>query len=222
MATKKTSGKKTAAKKSTAKKTNNSRSMAAKGYVKAPKETKVEVVEAKKQEEVKENVKALVREEEKPVKKETKKSKKFDIKKCLTKKNICIVVSSVLVLVIIILIIACCNNQEKKLTKYMKQLGKVYYEDIYHASFQNDAAREETLSKFAVTGINTDLENLVRAVSTKKDLPTDAEILAKFVNKKTGKACNQSSTRIYFYPSEPYGAKDYKIEVKLDCGFNEK
>ena len=222
MASKKTSGKKTAAKKSTAKKANNSRSMAAKGYVKAPKETKVEVVEAKKQEEVKENVKALVREEEKPVKKETKKAKKFDIKKCLTKKNISIAAGILVVLVAIILIIVNCNNQEKKLTKYMKQLGKVYYEDIYHASFQNDAAREETLSKFAVTGINTDLENLVRAVSTKKDLPTDAEILAKFVNKKTGKACNQSSTRIYFYPSEPYGAKDYKIEVKLDCGFNEK
>ncbi len=222
MATKKTSGKKTAAKKSTAKKTNNSRSMAAKGYVKAPKETKVEVVETKKQEEVKENVKALVREEEKPVKKESKKAKKFNFKKCLTKKNIGIAAGILVVLVAIILIIVNCNNQEKKLSKYMKQLGKVYYEEIYLPSFKDDATKEATLSKFTVTGINTDLENLVRAVSNRNGMPTDEEILAKFVNKKTDKKCNQSSTRIYFYPSEPYGTKDYKIEVKLDCGFNEK
>ena len=223
MATKKTNSKKPTTKKSTAKKSNNSRSMAAKGYVRAPKETKVEVVDAKKQEEVKESVKALVREEEvKEAKKEVKKTKKFDFKKYLTGRNIGIVAGAVVVLFVIILIIVNCNNQEKKLSKYMKQLGKVYYEEIYLPSFKDDATKEATLSKFTVTGINTDLENLVRAVSNRNGMPTDEEILAKFVNKKTDKKCNQSSTRIYFYPSEPYGTKDYKIEVKLDCGFNEK
>lgn len=222
MATKKTSGKKTAAKKSTAKKTNNSRSMAAKGYVKAPKETKVEVVETKKQEEVKENVKALVREEEKPVKKESKNAKKSNFKKCLTKKNIGIAAGIIVVLVAIILIIVNCTNQEKKLTKYMKQLGKVYYEDIYLASFQDQAKKEEVLSKYTATGINTSLENLARTVSGRNNLGKEEDILAKFVNKKTDKKCSTTNTRVYFYPSEPYGNNDYKMEVKLDCGFNEK
>lgn len=212
--------KKSSSKKSTAKKTNNTRSMAAKGYVKAPKEVKVEEVKVEKvaKKEVK-TEKVEVKAE--PVK-AVKKTKKCNFKDLLTTKNICICAGVLVAIIIIVTIIANANNQEKKLTKYMKQLGKIYYEDIYHASFQDDEARAATLGKYTATGINTDLENLVRAVSSRNDLPTDEEILAKFVNKKTGKACDKTSTRIYFYPSEPYGVKDYTIKVNLDCGFDEK
>ena len=203
-------------------KTNNTRSAAAKGYVKETKKVEVKEVKEtpKKKTEVKEAVKTLVREEE--PKKVTKTKKACDFKKYLTTKNICIAIASLVVVILAIILIVNCTNQEKKLEKYMEELGKVYYEEIYQPSFSSDAKKEELLSKFTVTGINTDLENLVRAVSSRNDLPTDEEILAKFVNKKTGKSCDKTSTRIYFYPTEPYGAKDYTIKVKLDCGFDEK
>ena len=73
-------------KKSGEKKTNNSRSSAAKGYVKETKKVEVkEVKEApKKKAEVKEAVKTLVREEE--PKKVTKTRKACDFKKYLTTK----------------------------------------------------------------------------------------------------------------------------------------
>ncbi len=202
-------------KKSGSKKTNSSRSNAAKGYVKETKKVEVEkVVEPKK--EIKEEVKTFVREEEPKKVKKTTKNTLFNVK------NICIAVVSILVLVLIIFLIIKGVNPQKKLEKYMKELGKVYYEEVYYSSFNKEDERSEFLAKYTTLGIKTDLSNLVRAVASKNDLPSSEEILAKFVNKKTGKECNRTNTKVFFYPTEPYGVKDYKIDVKVDCGFEEK
>ena len=199
-------------------KTNNTRSAAAKGYVKETK--KVEVVEEapKKKAEVKEAVKTLVREEE--PKKEVKKAKK-DSKKCniLSVKNISIAVATLVVVVVTVICIVKANNPQKKLEKYMKELGKVYYEDVYFASFGKEDERSEFLAKYTTLGIKTDLNNLVRAVASKEGLPTSEEILAKFVNKKTGKECNRTTSKVFFYPQEPFGKTDYKIEVVVECDY---
>lgn len=104
----------------------------------------------------------------------------------------------------------------------MKELGKVYYEEVYYSSFNKEDERNEFLAKYTTLGIKTDLSNLVRSVASKNDLPSSEEILAKFVNKKTGKECNRTNTKVFFYPTKPYGVKDYKIDVKVDCGFEEK
>ena len=40
--------------------------------------------------------------------------------------------------------------------------------------------------------------------------------------KNNGKACNNKTTRAIIYPKSPYGKKDYKVEVELDCGFDKK
>jgi cytochrome oxidase assembly protein ShyY1 len=201
-------------KKSGTKKTNNSRSAAAKGYVK---ETKKVEVETKTEKEVKEAVKTLVREEE--PKKEIKKEKKAKKSNIFTKKNICIGVAAIAVVAIVVVLVIVLNNPQKKLEKYMKQLGKVYYEDVYYSSFEKDNERSEFLAKYTTLGIKTDLSNLVRAVASKNGLPTSEEILAKFVNKKTGKECNRSTTKVFFYPEEPYGKNNYRIEVQVECGY---
>ena len=203
-------------KKSGTKKTNNSRSSAAKGYVKETKKVVTEEVKPAEKE-VKEAVKTLVREEE--PKKVTKKEKKA--KKCgiFTKKNICIGVAAIAVVAIVVVLVIVLNNPQKKLEKYMKQLGKVYYEDVYYSSFSKDDERSEFLAKYTTLGIKTDLSNLVRAVASKNGLPTSEEILAKFVNKKTGKECNRSTTKVFFYPEEPFGKTNYRIEVQVECGY---
>lgn len=203
-------------KKSGTKKTNNSRSAAAKGYVKETKKVEVEEVKTTEKE-VKDAVKTLVREEE--PKKEVKKEKKTKKSNIFTKKNICICVSSIIVLAVIIVLCIVLNNPQKKLEKYMKQLGKVYYEEVYFASFGKEDERSEFLAKYTTLGIKTDLNNLVRAVASKEDLPTSEEILAKFVNKKTGKECNRTTSKVTFRPKEPFGKTDYEIDVVVECGY---
>ena len=209
-----------ATKKSGAKKTNNSRSSAAKGYVKETKNVVTEEVKPTEKE-VKEAVKTLVREEEpkKEAKKEVKKEKKTKKTSIFTKKNIIVGVAVVAVVAIAVVLVLVLNNPQKKLEKYMKQLGKVYYEEVYYSSFNKENERSEFLAKYTTLGIKTDLSNLVRAVASKDGLPNSEEILAKFVNKKTGKECNRSTTKVFFYPEEPFGKTDYRIEVQVDCGY---
>ena len=43
--------------------------------------------------------------------------------------------------------------------------------------------------------MKTAIKNVERAVASKEDLPTSEEILAKFVNKKTGKECNRTNNK---------------------------
>ena len=133
-------------KKSGAKKTNNSRSSAAKGYVKETKKVTVEEVKPVEDKKVKEAVKTLVREEE--PKKEVKKEKKAKKASIFTKKNICIGVAAIAVVAIVVVLVIVLNNPQKKLEKYMKQLGKVYYEEVYYGSFSKDNERSEFLAKY--------------------------------------------------------------------------
>lgn len=160
---------------------------------------------------------------EKKIKKEKDEIKKSNDNERLIKIIMGVVIAIVLVLAIIIPIVKNSNNQEKQLEKYMKELGKVYYEDIYFEAWGEDSeGRTKLLSSHTSTGINTDLSNLARTVSGKNGFPSTDEILEKFVNKKTGKSCSKTATKVYFYPTEPFGKTNYKMEVKLDCGFDKK
>ena len=42
------------------------------------------------------------------------------------------------------------------------------------------------------------------------------------VNKKTKEKCDFEKTYISIYPQKEYEKKDYKIEVKLICGFKDE
>lgn len=135
------------------------------------------------------------------------------------KKNIFVCACVLVAIVALILIIVLLGGKKKdskgnKLEKRFEELGTVYYEKYYNLI--GEEQRTAHLSKFTTLGIKVDLENLARTVSDTNGLPSKDEILKEFVNKK-GESCNMSS-KIIFYPQEPYGEKDYKIELKLDCG----
>lgn len=131
------------------------------------------------------------------------------------KKNIIIcVVGLVVVVGAVLLIMNLGGSKGNKLEKRLKELGNVYYEKYY--SLFGDDVRSEFLAKYTTIGIKVDLENLARTVADTDNLPSKDEILKEFT--KNGKACNQTTTKVIFYPQKPYGAKDFKMEIQLDCG----
>ena len=120
----------------------------------------------------------------------------------------------IVVLIVLGLIFFVFNDNKKQLTKELENVGKNFYENYYYDKVGKDEKeRPSLLSKYSTRGIKVDLENLASS-SGNKD-----ELLNKFVNKKTKEKCNEINTKVTIYPKDPYGRKDYTIEVELDCGF---
>lgn len=175
---------------------------------------------APKKEVVKE-VKPVV-EEKIEVKEEIKEIKKEEPKKEVTKKvsnyDLFIYISAAIVLVIAILVCArvfAKKTLEPKLSNSLSKMGETFYTEFYYEQVSNGKSSEEianSLGNFKDIGIKIDLENLAKySDDFKKEV-------ANFKNVK-GEACNQKTTRAVIYPKAPYGKKDYKVEVELDCNF---
>ena len=135
MATKKTSVKKATTKKSTAKKSNNSRSMAAKGYVKAPKETKVEEVKvtpAKREKEIKEEVKALINEDVKPVKKTSDAKKICSNFITVIRENLVVILAVVVIIVLAVLLLKVVSRKtnQSTLEKNFELILSLFYQKL--------------------------------------------------------------------------------------------
>ena len=123
----------------------------------------------------------------------------------------------VVALIIIVVVIVLSGSKGNKLEKRLLELGRVYYKKYYSFLAKDDKKeRDKFLSKYTEIGIKVDLENLSRTVANTEGLPSSEEILKDF-NKK-GNKCNYLTTKVIFYPQEPYGDEDIKMEVNLDCG----
>ena len=128
----------------------------------------------------------------------------------INKKNIFIIV---LVVVIILLclyfLIFKMDSKKYKYTKELKKIASEYYEDYYDRfekfNYTSDQIEKE-LSKYKENGRKDTLDTLSRIDVTKTD-----EILSKF------EGCNIHNTNAIVYPYEPYGKKDYKVVITLDC-----
>ena len=161
-------------------------------------------------------------------KEEKKVEKKTEVKEAKTsnssKKS---TVSGLTVIIILIVVFAVVyalvkvlggNSLENNLNKSLTKMGEDFYTEYYYPEISKDKSSAEVtaiLEKFKDIGIKIDLDNLSRY----NDGANKDEI-AKFKN--NGKACNQKTTRAIIYPKSPYGKKDYKVEVELDCGFAKK
>ena len=110
------------------------------------------------------------------------------------------------------------NSKEDEIKDILKDLGKNFYENTYYDSLvkqYGEDKKNEILSNYQSQGITIDLNNIKR-------LNKDNEELKKVVNPKTKEECDGENTAVIIYTKSPYGKKDYTIEVKLDCGTNEK
>ena len=59
--------------------------------------------------------------------------------------------------------------------------------------------------------INTEIDNLTMLVESLMSNTNPLDLVLDI-----------NGTKVTFYPKAPYGKTDYKIEVTLDCGFDEK
>lgn len=123
------------------------------------------------------------------------------------KKKLAIIASILLVLLVIVVVLVVMpkkdNNNEETLEESLKKLGVEFYEEKYYTTFE-DVTK---LANYKDTGLNISLTNL------NVTLPISTEIKEKLDDEK----CNLDNTKIRVYPTSPYGAKDYKIEVELAC-----
>ena len=130
------------------------------------------------------------------------------------KKFVFIGIGAVLLIILVVAITLNLNSQEKKLTMKINEMASNFYENFYYDQLGTDSEREAYLKKYEKIGFKINLDNLSRYKGGNSE-----EILKEFVNKKTGKKCDIYQTQATIYPQESYGKNDYKIEVKLECGF---
>src|SRR5574344_1442722 len=101
------------------------------------------------------------------------------------------------------------KKQKEELSGYLEQMGKDFYENFYYDQIGDDSTRATFLSKFTTIGIKVNLDNLSRISDD------NASLAEKFVNSSTGEACDKDDTKVYIYPTEPYGKTNYTITVEL-------
>lgn len=128
----------------------------------------------------------------------------------LSKKSIYIISISVIVIIVgvILFLLIFNNNKETKtnsvnFTDDLKSLGIDFYENSYYPGYLD----KQLLSQFKDNPINLSLTAINR----------DAPISDKLKEKLNDKKCDFDKTKIVIYPYEPYGPKDYKVEVELFC-----
>ena len=125
-----------------------------------------------------------------------------------------------ILVVAVILFLTMNNNQESRkqaqLTSHMEDLGGEFYTELLYGQLKDGRSEEELkefLQKYEETGFNVSLDNLSRTASDEhKDKLEDFNY--------NDEACNKDTTRAFIYPQAPFGRDDYRIEVKLDCGFS--
>lgn len=135
-------------------------------------------------------------------------------------RNIVIAISAVTILLIIIFVCIFFlkpKSNEEQLKENMKKMGTAFYEKFHYPQVLSILEDKSSYMEIAKeTGITIYLTEL------SKYSGTDKKLVNSMKNSKTGDKCNPETTAVTIYPKEPYGKKDYTLEVTLDCGFDEK
>ena len=128
--------------------------------------------------------------------------------KNLKQKNLMILIGSVIIFVavLILLIIGLMPSKEARMTKELEKLGKEYYTDKWFP----ENGETFDLSSITETGLRIYLQGL-------RDIFKERDIMETFTNK--GQECDLVNSYIFFFPEEPFGKNDVRIEATLECGF---
>lgn len=136
------------------------------------------------------------------------------------KKKIVVFIAIILIVILIVILFFTLNKKsnEKELETSLSQMGKKFYENFYYDQINSSTEEANSLlSNFSTIGIKINLENLGKY--NNEEFKQD---IKKFKNSLTGEKCNSTNTKVIIYPESPYGKTDYKVEVELDCGFQDK
>jgi len=143
------------------------------------------------------------------------------------KKKLAFVGGGILLVLLVILAIVFFKDKigGKSQTEIFKanleELGREFYEDLYYPSTKNgdERARAEFLAGFKDQGLKFNIDNLSRYEYEEEETQKK---LDSFKNDGTGEECDKKESKVIIYPEEPYGAKDYRVEIVLVCGFLEE
>ena len=89
-------------------------------------------------------------------------------------------------------------------------IGGDYYENYFYDKFadgRDDASVENALAHYAEPGFRS--VNLVQLLSYDNARQAD--------NAHYFEGCDRAASSVTFWPEEPYGREDYRMEVKLFC-----
>lgn len=121
------------------------------------------------------------------------------------KKRLILVIPLTIIICITISLVIYFNSNKykvKKLGEAMKNIGSSYYEDYYYPTLGIEKIKT---SKVVVITLDT-IEN-TSIYQNNDDL-------------KKLDSCNKENTYVKVVPENPYKPTDYKIDIKLDCEFN--
>jgi len=119
-----------------------------------------------------------------------------------------VVLLSVLVIGIIMIINSNKETLEEQRTSYLEELGDLFYSRYFDhiSSGSTQAEANAELAKFTETGMQVNLDSLSNIDTTRTE-----KINELFEN------CNRGRTGVRIFPKEPFGAKDFTLNVNLDC-----
>lgn len=137
----------------------------------------------------------------------------------ISKKKIILIIGALALLAIIIYAAIYSaktdEREEQKLYDQLNALASNYYKDYYYNLFgDTDEEIASKISQYKDTGITISLDDLA-----KYKIDDYSNILASYKNYKTGSECDYEDTKVTFYPYEPYGRNDFRIESTVVCGF---
>lgn len=106
------------------------------------------------------------------------------------------------------------ETNENELTELLEHLSSTFYEEFFYIQAGKDnKSRKEFVEKYNETGITTTLDNIIKSVAEAE------EKISEFKNNVTNEKCDKEQTIAKIIPKEPYGVKDYELEITLKCGF---
>jgi hypothetical protein len=118
-----------------------------------------------------------------------------------------ILVAACILFGIINLFMGGSNSGKTTPEKALKDLGKIYYEELLYPSImENEDIYKEMIDDYKEEGIKVTLDKIMQTISNMN--------IDVFFNDEI--SCGRYSTYIIIYPTG-YNKKDYKIETHISC-----
>ncbi len=122
-----------------------------------------------------------------------------------------VILASMLVVIIGVIVLVFAKP-ERQVVKKIEALASEYYEKSIYGSMRksNPSTFKKSLERYADTGFSpVALRRLLLFKST--SATKESKYLTKY--------CDDNNTYVVYYPTEPYGEKNYRVEYHYTCTF---
>lgn len=122
-----------------------------------------------------------------------------------------VILASMLVVIVGVLIFI-FNKPERQVVNKVESLAKDYYEKAIYEPMEksNPSSYKTSLKRYSETGFSP--VALRRLLLFKSPTATkESKYLTNY--------CDENNTYVIYYPTEPYGEKDYRIDYHYTCTF---